>query len=128
MKTQKQKYYWKVVRKMGKQYYSAVVNNTTLCLYYQLGFATSPVNGKIFIFRTRQDARNFRMPPGQKILKVTAKNVTEAPLHIPDTCISDQFMVNWWKNISQYLGGGNGQETPRGTLFADEITPIEEIR
>lgn len=131
MKTQKQKYYWKVVAKHGEyrrgEYYcSAVVDNSTLCLHYELGFPTSPVAGKIFIFRTRQDARNFRISNRQKILKVIAKNVTEAPFRIPDVCISDQFMVDWWNG--KCLSFGDGQNTPPGTLFAEEITPIEEIR
>ena len=91
------------------------------CLTYKPGKTTTPKFGKIFIFKTRADARIFKMADWV-IVKVRATNPINAPALVPFPT-SEGRLKRWWDieytNINPYISSVNG------TMLADSVTLLK---
>lgn len=111
---------WKVVRQIGntKKYTSLFTHDYSLV--YDNSWIT-PRIGKIFVFRTRQEARHYasryNLQRDIKVKKVLCRNLEWAPNDIA------QFFIDvreFWVNRNCYM-----MEAPTGTMFADAVKIVE---
>jgi len=120
----KEKYYWKVVSLDGRVMRSATWPTNDTSLVYKLRKTTKPEFGKIFVFNTRENARDFKkersgLAQDFKILKVKATDVSQ--IYYIVTCYdsTDYKRMFWNKNI-------NGTcIVPTGTFVASSVTPVQ---
>lgn len=110
--------YWKVVREEDGKYYSAVVgkDDVTFGLRYRFDRYTVPNIGKIFVFQTRKDARNWignSMDYGYRIFKCKVRNPTVAK----SSCftIDSDSLTRFWRTDRLYFY----TEPPVATVFVD---------
>jgi hypothetical protein len=102
-------------------YYSSSIARST----YVIGIPTRPDYGKLFIFDTLDNAR-FHCGPNQTIFVCDAKNVTQCRVsHIPNLYRASEDEIKlFWDYSYEYI---SGWETPKGTMFADEVTLLYEV-
>jgi hypothetical protein len=108
------------------------VNNKRLRLIvqYKIGKFVSPniIGSKLMIFETLEQARNFNT--NGRIFEVEAKNVTNRGI-----CLLT-YEINYWlpklfklkKQKKRYLSLDVNGFQPPGTLFADQVKLIREIK
>ena len=56
----KEKYYWKVVCKQNNTFTSAIIKRGHCCLTYKIGEVVTTCFQGIFVFTTREQARQFK--------------------------------------------------------------------
>lgn len=131
-----QKYYWKVCTKgEDNSLWSFCAFDESIRVEYKVGKPTFPrfCNSKLFIFKTRKAARNFKNNSlgshTRVVCKVTAKNVQNIRLlRIPRRSRAQEYWdsivkANWDEaNLPGNLVGGF---LPTDTLFCDELTVVE---
>lgn len=96
---------WKVVRQIGNTKKYTSLNDHDYSLIYNNNSWTAPKIGKIFVFRTREQARNFaglhqlgslERERNVKIKKVLCRNLTQTSTSV----------ARWAWNIKEFLDGG----------------------
>jgi hypothetical protein len=119
----KQKYFWKVVQvNVRGEFTSYVLCDGLYALIYKLNEITHPKIGKIFVFRTRKQARNFKLEAVKgKILKVEVDPETVCPQKYRSSPKGD-VMKRFWNDQFAYA---YKSETPEGTYGATWVKPIE---
>lgn len=117
---------WKVVRHIGNTKKYTSLNDHDYSLVYNNSW-TTPKIGKIFVFRTREQARNFirlrksvslKVERNVKIKKVLCRNLTQ-------TCTN---VAEWVWNIKEFWTEGYEcpmLPAPTGTMFADAVKIVE---
>lgn len=117
---------WKVVRQIGntKKYASLYAHEYSLV--YDNSW-TAPKIGKIFVFRTREQARNFirfrklvslEVERDIKVKKVLCRNLTSTSTNVAE----------WVRNIKEFWTEDYECATlpaPTGTMFADAVKIVE---
>lgn len=129
----KPEYYWKVVVSENGEYKSVATKDTDLELKYKIGKRTKPIVGKIFVFKSREMARQFKKQLiydstyNYKILKVkTIGHVEEGFYRAWPT---ERDIYDFWTWPSDRYGKcGHGIPTFTGTYFADAVLPIEVVK
>lgn len=130
IEVEKQKYYWKVVKKHKGCYSSSTISNPQLKLLYKIGKRTIPRVGKIFVFYTRQQARAYRTfnhPKQRKILKVKSTGKSYMAPYRTLVNASYKEITKFWSDVEN-SGLIKIIETPIGTCYVDGVIPIEESR
>lgn len=129
------KYYWKVVIDNGCGEYVSSWARNGYQLRYKIGKWTVPNIGKIFIFETRKQAREYKSrlcEHGARIFKVRADGVVEYDEYIPNG-MDWKFAYNlFWAKGTRIIGnrmfGPNGSvilmQAPNGTCFAKKVKPV----
>jgi hypothetical protein len=130
----KQKHVWKVVESGKNCMTSAIVNNEDsgeYCLIYTVGRETVPVPGsKIFVFRTRGNARAFRNSFGLsknnvRVLKCEYSGNLEK-LNSSISYYYDEESLNmYWKGTLYRCN--RGRTVPEGTVLVESVTPVEIV-
>lgn len=133
-----QKYYWKVFTKKGSRYYSHC-SDRACTIEYKPDAWNLPFEGtKIFIFKTRQNARDFKKSCGFKrysrptkesclsvVKKIEAQNPQElvSIKNIPSHYSFKMFWKLLMNNDSNFTFEEyfTWEPLPKGTLFADAI-------
>lgn len=129
----KRKIYYKVVKVAGwdnyiGKYYTSVFTSHEYFLKYKIGTPIKPKIGKILIFDTEKNARDFMRCLFNKklvLFKCKAKKVKkqkEVSMKMRSTNIYKFWMENWSRKTFPFLY----MPTPTGTLSASEITLLEE--
>lgn len=121
----KQKFVWKLVEKTCDNRWRSIVNvknDSKFCLFYEIGKETKPNIGKIFVFRTRQAARNWGGKMGYKILKCSYTGELEIAKYYSSSIYG---IEEFWQG-NRSCKGDRG--VPPGTVFVDSVTPIEFAR
>jgi hypothetical protein len=102
--------------------FSALLHSRKYRLQYRLKHETKPIIGKIMAFDTFENAVDYANS-GCRVLKCHACKVEVADnLFIPFCDNADSEYENYWKGKGTYRN-----ETPRGTVFCDKITPLEIV-
>lgn len=119
------KHYWKVVRKDGAGGYVSAWAKDSFELSYEIGYWTQPTIGKIFVFGTRDQARNYLNDRINKddyrIMKVIA--VSPEPCRRREIPMIGQYnFPKFWNN--KVINLNDMRPAPQGTFFADEVKPI----
>lgn len=124
----RKKYYWKVVwESPQRKFFSCSDLPPKFVLKYKIGEKTVPKIGKIFIFNTRKNARNYikfqscNYVHHFKILKV--RTVGTPKIASWRAFIGNDTILQFWSNKNISL-----RETPQGTYFADAVIPVELSR
>ena len=122
------KYYYKAVRVKNDKFFSLIKGLGYLELEYKIGKETIPKVGKIFLFDTLENAKDNidYNKPGEKILKVKAKNVDNLYYC---AFIDIKSIKMFWDNFENGTPMPNlVDESLLGTLVADSVTPIEVVK
>jgi len=119
------KFYWKLVRvdrDISNTKFVSSAANGNLQVVYEIGRTSLPPVGKLFLFKTRADARQYKLFSINRILKVKATNVTEIPVgsFFPSLTRNSRDVKKFWRQPFIY----NGQWLPTGTVLAGSITPV----
>ena len=128
------RYYYKVVRVVGKKYYSFTRGLERFEVKYEIGKAVKAKIGKLFIFKRLKDAKLFLSymkfdRHDYSILKVEVKGVEKAE---KSSVLIDDFVEVFWRNklYKEPLDVVPNQPfsaVPKGTLVADSVLPVEVI-
>jgi dTDP-4-dehydrorhamnose 3,5-epimerase-like enzyme len=138
---QNKKTYYKIVREVGGKLTSCVTDKDDGGVNYSKSRWTAPSikNSKLFIFKNRESARDFKreMLEDEKcyIYKVAAVNPQEIELYEYDpkdidmfyTLSDEEIFYRTW-NCKDENDMGNIIYMPKGTLFADKVKLIEKAR
>ena len=128
-KIKKKKHYWKIVDSFDGKYTSIIISNPKLKLKYSIGKKTTPKVGKLFVFGTRETARQFvKSLKDYKILKVKViGNVYSATIR-GSVDMSLEETRKFWYNLDKESPVTGWTTPPVGTYYADAVIPIEESR
>lgn len=123
----KKKYYWKALAISGDKFVSRIIRGK-YCLVYPVGrWVKSPI-GKIFIFRTREDAHCFNgdYSPCQRVCikRCEAKGVTEPRGDRMNNETPERFR-SFWRKVSKNGSLPISHAWPVGTLWTEAIKIIE---
>jgi len=136
------KFFYKICRKKDNKYYS--FNFTPLahhlevgvCLEYKIGEPTFPVisGSKLMLFDTKENAKKYLdtfhyiYHHEYVIFKVSASRVTQ-PRRIV-SYVNESKVLQFWKEktIARQAPSVYVAEPPKGTLYADSITLLEEVK
>ena len=115
---------WKVVElRENGSFGSAVVGPANKYhLKYRLGEVTLPLIGKIFAFKSKEDAVRFlESRPYRKAILRCETSAWRRPLQIAEFTWED-YIYTFWKKKPWY-----GGQPPRGTIFCDDLRPLEVV-
>lgn len=126
----KTKHYWKVVSVINREFVSALETNPKCKLKYKVGEVTYPKIGKIFVFLTRESARDWKdyhVDGISRILKVKAIGKVEKANAA--VCVYDGFnrKKDFWKDYLKGIYGPYNCSSvpPINTYYADAVLPVE---
>ena len=115
------KTYWKVVGKTRHRSLESISLDLAIRLKYRIGRITKPKIGKIFCFRTRKNAREFKIG-GEILLKVLAPEG-----YVTNFIPCGINYKNTWERYKKDPDAkfGEAQRVPNGTVLVDYVKPIE---
>lgn len=133
----KQSHVWKLVRIIENKFISFNSSPFELTepafkgipLEYKVGFTTVPIipNSKIFVFKTRKDARNFHKEYDSKKYKILKCHYTGELTPIEKAATAKTFFryKEFWMNPCKNYSYLEGLKTPKGSYTVDSVTPFE---
>lgn len=114
-------------------YYSAMEKDMPweFVLQYIIGHTTVPKIGRIFVFKTYDEARQFinDNPNTTNILKGKATNIGH-PKHLAENFWQEGVILEFWKNkiLKKKQNIPVKRSIPKGTLTCSTFTPTELIK
>jgi len=123
---------YKVFKAVNGELHSAVVYDRDIDIKYQIGKVIKPKIGKIFAFKTLEDAirfRTFLADSRDKIFECVGILSKEQPHRIVYTyfCYREQVETFWRERMWENAGSNYTTYKPDGTIFLDKIKLIKEI-
>jgi hypothetical protein len=120
----KQKYYWKVVQVNVEGKFTSCVTHGNYELTYKINEITRPRIGKIFVFKTRQQASTFKYGfKPTEILKVEVNPNTVRLQKVRSDVTYDAYIHTFWKDHNSCYS----VSAPRGTYGATWVKPIKIV-